>query len=851
MQTSRNVAHVLRKEHHTPNAAMTVPLRSTPHSQLPPSQSAPVAEFRCLYTPDIRKKQKKWQDGFLKFHTFNNRVMVYDQARNFLGDTYYKDSNELHEGDELTLDKGVMVEVADAMGVTQTDLTPLFEKKPKEGPPPPTAPPRRFQPPSQVARPHVAPSSNTARANAQQLRHKSLNTLLGTPKGPMGKSVPIKSPYEARQEKERGKENDFAVDRAAKRQKTAHSSTSSATLRLSSPVQEESPAPTKNLPLWTKTSDAKTARKPARPIPPDAPVITLDEFDAIAHVSSDASVPSTPPRATTTARPAVTPAPPLRPAAVEEPVLQTPKIPRGKVPVPSVKALENPKAPAPASSPPVSASNRLTNVDFAIQPTPAKEAVRRLPKQSSPPRPLETPASPPRNPKAKSLRLSKGVKRGTLMMCQPPPPPRLREVSEARAVVGKMTAKNARRDISQTTRTAKATSAISSDSSAPKPKRKAAADEGRAGKPAKIRQTSPSNVMSNLDEDQEVMHGLMDQALLVSRTPPPPDESILVPDSPEPVLSKPKAVRIARTTRNATPLESKKSDSAEAMSPPDELSAFTSPTKKPAQRPQLTRKPSPPAAGNIKVAQVEVRAASPALSTVSDSRSRTASLSPRKLAALSTGGFRKKAERATPQPTRASEAAAAASRNETVALPPHPLRANKKGPVMTTTELAAMLQKPRKKQKAPADPIEEGEDAADISPNRKFRRVRSENDAPIPSTSEDWEKRNLPKPDSSVIVSAANQSASAAMSTVEARETLAVVARKKSGLAALIKKTDPRKKFVRTQSLTVETTIPPPAEIESPVVSPMVDKDIGPWSTEAFDLFDWRPPQREVEGPSG
>lgn len=165
---------------------------------------------------------------------------------------------------------------------------------------------------------------------------------------------------------------------------------------------------------------------------------------------------------------------------------------------------------------------------------------------------------------------------------------------------------------------------------------------------------------------------------------------------------------------------------------------------------------------------------------------------------------------------------------------------------MTTTELAAMLQKPKKKVKAPVDPIEDGGDAAGISPNRKFRRVRSENDAPIPSTSEDWEKRNLPKNTATPTATLADTVSTAAV-TVDARDTPAVVARKKSGLAALIKKTDPRKKFVRTQSLTVEITIPPAQEVESPMVSPTVDKDIGPWSTEAFDLFDWRPPRKEVE----
>jgi hypothetical protein len=825
---------------------MTAPLRST---QLPASQSAPVAEFRCLYTPDIRKKQKKWQDGYLKFHTFNNRVMVYDQARNFLGDTYYKDSNELHEGDELTLDKGVMVEVADAMGVTQTDLTPLFEKKPKEGPLPPTAPPRRFQPPSQVARPHVAPSSNTARANAQQPRHKSLNTLLGTPKGPIGKSMPIKSPYEARQEKEREKENDFAVNRAAKRQKTAHSSTSSATLQLSSPVREDSPLPKKDLPMWAKTSDAKTARKPARPTPQGAPVIFLDELDAIARVSSDASLPSTPPKvAHAIGRAAVTPAPSVRPAVVEKPVLQTPRLPRGKVPVPSVKALETPQAPAPASSPPVSASNRVANVDFAIQPTPAKAPVGRPSKQPSPPRPAEAAPSPPRNPKAKSLRLSRGVKRGTLMMCQPPPPPRSRGVSEARVVVDDTIAKHAvdpRRDTSQTTRAVKTASTTSGEAIAPEPKRKVAALGARVRKSVKARQTPPEDPVNIFDDDQEVIHGLMDQALLVSGTPTPlADEPILVPDSPEPVMPKPKAAKAARSIRKFSPPRIKEAEHRKPVSPPVEMPAVIGSIEKSAQGPQPTRKPSPPAAQVVEAAQTEGRAASPAVSAMSESRSRTTSLSPRKLAALSTGGFRKKIKRATPQPTvAATNQLESAPRNETVALPPHPLRANKKGPVMTTTELAAMLQKPMKKAKAPADPIEDAVDVAGISPNRKFRRVRSENDAPIPSTSEDWEKRNLPKPTTASIESTAEVETAA---VVEKPEAPAVAARKRSGLAALIKKTDPRKKFVRTQSLSVETTIPPPQEIESPMVSPTVDKDIGPWSTEAFDLFDWRPPRRET-----
>jgi hypothetical protein len=801
---------------------MTAPPRSTPHSQLPASQTAPVAEFRCLYTPDIRKKQKKWQDGYLKFHFFNSRVMVYDQGRNFLGDTYYKDSDELHEGDELTLDKGVMVEVAEAMGTTQTDLTPLFEKKPKEPPPPPSAPPpRRFQPPSQVARPQVTPAANAVRANAQQPRHRSLNTLLGTPKGPIGKSVPIVSPYEARQEKEREKENDFAVDRAAKRQKTTHSSTSSATLRVSSPVPEESPVPKKSVSVPAKAPRAKPTRS-ARPIPQGASVIHLDDNDVTLPPSSPPSLPGTPPPVPRAiSKPTVTPAPHVEPAVLDCPALQTPKIPRGEVPVPSVKAARTPQAPAPPSSPPVSAANRLTNVDFAVEPTPVKEPARKVLD-----RPVALPAAepslPPRSLKAKSLRLSKGVKRGTLMMCQPPPPPsRSRGSSEVRLT--------SERPASRTALTsARNVSPLSDTINTANPKRKVMTDSDNARKRTKTRQASPGDAILIADDDHEAVLGAMDQQLLVAQTPPP--ETSLVPASPEKIVSKPQASKA--TDHQHHKMTVPRSKKPRSVSPSIPVVTGVKEKRGLVHEVHKSGEVSPKVVATIAADDSRNRVASPALSAISESRSRTGSLSPRKLAALSTGGFRRKTKTATPPPNMQRPIQSAAPRHQTVALPPHPLRANKNGPVMTTTELAAKLQQPKRKPKATADPIEDEADAAGISPNRKFRRVRSENDAPIPSTSEEWEKRNLPKP--------------APNATITALETPAVAARKKSGLAALIKKTDPRRQLARTKSLTIDSNIAPASDTDSPMVSPVTDKDVGPWSTEAFDLFDWRPPREEA-----
>lgn len=426
------------------------------------------------------------------------------------------------------------------------------------------------------------------------------------------------------------------------------------------------------------------------------------------------------------------------------------------------------------------------------------------------------------------------------MMCQPPPPPppHVRGLSEARAVATEPKTTrgvDAPKRIQLPASNSSAHFDAAGDELASKAKRKVITDGGDARIQAKPQQAPPEETLE-VDDNQEVVHGFMDQQLLLSpvaRNTPSPGP-ILVPDSPEQSPPQPKAAKaIMRDVRKPSPPKTKSSRNARTISPPAPVSDDPEARRKPAQKSKPVREPSPPAALVVKVSDIASRAASPALSVVSDSRSRTTSLSPRKLAVLSSGGFRKKAKRATPQTTPAPEKPPLAPRNETVVLPPHPLRASRKGPVMTTTELAAMLQKPKKRTKT-ADPIEDEGDTTGVSPNRKFRRVRSENDAPIPSTSEDWEKQNLPK-----------DTDTPPLETNEAPEPPVVVARKKSGLAALIKKTDPRKKFVRTRSLTVETTIPPAQEAESPMVSPVVDKDIGPWSTEAFDLFDWRPPRRE------
>jgi hypothetical protein len=97
---------------------------------VPLSQNtAPVYKFDCLYTHDLVRKQKRWQDGVLAFHTFNKRIMVYDLSNNFIGDTHSRDSDSVNAGDELRLDRGILVEVGEGKGQRDQDITEVVAKK--------------------------------------------------------------------------------------------------------------------------------------------------------------------------------------------------------------------------------------------------------------------------------------------------------------------------------------------------------------------------------------------------------------------------------------------------------------------------------------------------------------------------------------------------------------------------------------------------------------------------------------------------------------------------------------------------------------------------------------------------
>lgn len=175
--------------------------------------TAPVAKFRCLYTYDLRRKAKRWHDGFLRFHTFNRRIMVYDTPGNYIGDHHWRQDGGIQDGDELELDKGVLVQVCECIEKTQTDISALFEKKRSSQGSPQTKDPltqSRPTPTTTPMRPTLARSSQTPRP---------LYDLLGIKKTPIGRAITPKSPYEQRYPPARSVDKGQNSERAPKRQR--------------------------------------------------------------------------------------------------------------------------------------------------------------------------------------------------------------------------------------------------------------------------------------------------------------------------------------------------------------------------------------------------------------------------------------------------------------------------------------------------------------------------------------------------------------------------------------------------------------------------------------------------------
>ncbi|EWG39949.1 hypothetical protein FVEG_02563 [Fusarium verticillioides 7600] len=140
--------------------------------------TALVVDFICLFTHDLKRKQKRWQDGILKYHTFNKRVMVYDDRNHFIGDAHWQEGGDLEPGDEFELDRGAaIVQVSDCTGQREQDLTDLLDKRAREVEKRRTNAGTTRTPGSTAA--VTQTPRNDQNAPHFQLRHRPLNDLVG------------------------------------------------------------------------------------------------------------------------------------------------------------------------------------------------------------------------------------------------------------------------------------------------------------------------------------------------------------------------------------------------------------------------------------------------------------------------------------------------------------------------------------------------------------------------------------------------------------------------------------------------------------------------------------------------
>ncbi|KAJ4259568.1 hypothetical protein NW762_007497 [Fusarium torreyae] len=245
--------------------------------------TALVVDFICLFTHDLKRKQKRWQDGVLKYHTFNKRVMVYDDRSHFIGDAHWQGGGDLEPGDEFELDRGAaIVQVSDCTGSREQDLTELLDKRAKEVEKRRSNAGTRTPGPSAAITHTPRNDQNASNQNAPhfQLRHRPLTGLVGGSSRIGRAAISPHSPYEVRKMAESpGQQQDSPSEdaRPSKRQrrevsppsKLGHARALFGTTLTLTPFSSSIPA-ARSQPLHDRSTVPKTTSASTRAGPPGA-----------------------------------------------------------------------------------------------------------------------------------------------------------------------------------------------------------------------------------------------------------------------------------------------------------------------------------------------------------------------------------------------------------------------------------------------------------------------------------------------------------------------------------------------------------------------------------------------------
>jgi len=231
-------------------------MRAPTIASTPPNAEAQVLHFRCQFTRNLTQKKKRWNDGTLHFHTFNNLIRVTDDESAVVGRKHCQGSL-LQDGDEITLDNDILVAVGEATGSTTTDLAPILHRRSKT--------PSQQPPATHVA--ETGPSHSTSPTSAlARPRHRSLASMLGNRSVSQGKARLPPSPFTLRQQDDSNANDCEPPSKRLKTAATSHAQAWAITATTKTALQSPRPKEMRSNPAKAKPSSSKrvAAAKPVK-----------------------------------------------------------------------------------------------------------------------------------------------------------------------------------------------------------------------------------------------------------------------------------------------------------------------------------------------------------------------------------------------------------------------------------------------------------------------------------------------------------------------------------------------------------------------------------------------------------
>ncbi|KAK7202482.1 hypothetical protein BZA70DRAFT_102044 [Myxozyma melibiosi] len=129
-----------------------------------------ILSYDVLWTAQMTQKRKTWNDGIVKLHTFNKRLMLYSSDRTLLDSKYLKRSH-LELGETITMDKHIIT-IEDQNATFIQDVSVVIRQRS-------LASKNRTGPPPSSSSAAASPAATPARRKAMRL---SPPRLKGTPK---------------------------------------------------------------------------------------------------------------------------------------------------------------------------------------------------------------------------------------------------------------------------------------------------------------------------------------------------------------------------------------------------------------------------------------------------------------------------------------------------------------------------------------------------------------------------------------------------------------------------------------------------------------------------------------------